>query len=135
MNIAKCLFKHDSNEEDINNLMKNMDVDGNGKIDFEEFFLVMNSNKDVRLKKEAVLDAYKHFDVKGDGTVSKSELKFLVDQLGFQMFKENEIIEIINEYDLTSGDDFDYIDIMKQFYGEEIIETPQQPIQKENKLN
>jgi Ca2+-binding EF-hand superfamily protein len=118
-NISKCLFKHDCTEEEIVNLMKLMDVDGNGKIDFEEFFLVMNKNKDIQLQNEEVLNAFKFFDTKNDGTIPKHELKFLIDQLGFQMLKENEINEMINEYDLTSGDDFDYKEIMREFYGEE----------------
>jgi calmodulin len=57
-------------EEDIANMIKEVDEDGNGKIDFNEFYSLMQKRmKDTDIEEE-LMEAFKVFDRDGDGKIS-----------------------------------------------------------------
>jgi calcium-dependent protein kinase len=67
----------DMREQEIDSLYMEMDIDKNGLINYNEFIAAtMNYEKNV--KKENLLDAFKHFDSNNDGFISFDELALIV---------------------------------------------------------
>lgn len=64
----------DTDEEEWQSIIKAIDVNGDGKIDFTEFISVAYNRKKL-LCEENVKIAFKIFDKDGDGEITKEELK------------------------------------------------------------
>ena len=69
---------------DIDALMKDLDLNGNGKIDSCEFLTLLSNRKDKELKdmihkaiiiRSPIRKAFKEFDVNGDGFITKKEFR------------------------------------------------------------
>lgn len=58
---------------DLIEIMKNLDTDGSGNIDYTEFIAATLSQKQY-LKKEVLWSAFRVFDKDGDGRITKQEL-------------------------------------------------------------
>lgn len=68
-------------------MVKAVDIDGNGTIDFIEFLSMMSTIGSVESGQELV-EEFKEFDKNGDGLVSVSELKYVMAKLGTFFFIE-----------------------------------------------
>ena len=90
----------DDIEEEVDNIMRQVDTDGSGEIDYSEF-VAASMNRNKLLSKERLEAAFKTFDIDGSGTISADELKAL---LGKTHHYDDEMwIEIIREVD-QNGD-------------------------------
>mmetsp|Transcript_14933 Transcript_14933/g.21093 ORF Transcript_14933/g.21093 Transcript_14933/m.21093 type:complete len:149 (-) Transcript_14933:246-692(-) len=83
-------FGHSYNTNQLNQIIKSIDKDQNGEIDFEEFKEMMEENKDAT---EADLDAelkyaFGVFDKDGDGNISAEEIMTVMQQLNEKIDKE-----------------------------------------------
>lgn len=67
------------NEEEVEKMMKNVDIDGNGTIDYTEFVMATMNEKSL-VNNEKLMQAFKMFDKDGSGTISPDEIK---EVLGF----------------------------------------------------
>jgi calcium-dependent protein kinase len=67
------------NEEDVNKMMRNVDIDGNGTIDYTEFVMATMNEKNM-VSNEKLMQAFKMFDKDGSGTITADEIK---EVLGF----------------------------------------------------
>lgn len=67
------------NEEDVNKMFKEIDIDGNGTIDYTEFVMA-TMNEKTFMTNEKLQQAFKMFDKDGNGTISPEEIK---EVLGF----------------------------------------------------
>lgn len=67
------------NEEEVDRMMKNVDLDGNGVIEYTEFVMATMSEKNM-ISNEKLRAAFNMFDKDGSGTISPDEIK---DVLGF----------------------------------------------------
>ena len=82
-------------------MFNEVDVDGNGTLDFLEFVNIMSSRmKDTNVEEEVEL-SFKTFDLNGDDHLCPSDLKKATEMLGEQ-FTQVEIEEMIREAD-TDG--------------------------------
>ena len=70
---------------------------GNGTIEFSEF-LEMMCNKCERADKEEYSDAFKIFDIDGDGFINAHELRNVMENLG-ERLTEKELEEMMKEAD------------------------------------
>ena len=59
---------------DIKEMIKAMDTDGNGQIDFQEF-ITAASNREKLINERSMEQLFKMFDSDGDGFIDMSELK------------------------------------------------------------
>merc|ERR1719199_204337 len=63
-------------EEELNDMIKEVDKDGTGTIEFPEFLEMMASKVAGGMdSKEEMMEAFKVFDKDGSGKISKAELK------------------------------------------------------------
>jgi len=94
----------DPTEEEIKEMIDEVDLDGNGEIDFEEFVTLMNRRSKETDIEEEVLNAFKVFDKDGNGLVSITELRHIMTELE-NGFTEEEIDDLLLESD-DDGDGF-----------------------------
>lgn len=83
-------------------MIKEVDFDGNGMIDFNEFLALMaNKLRDTDLEEEYIT-AFKIFDRDGDGLLSAQELKHVLINMG-EKLSDQDVEDMIHEVD-SDGD-------------------------------
>ncbi|XP_071165749.1 calmodulin-like isoform X2 [Mytilus edulis] len=94
-------------EGELKDMIKEVDADGSGCIDFPEF-LEMMAKRLQDVDEEAELrEAFKVFDKDGSGSISKAELKLVMENLGEKLTGE-EIDEMMAEADKDGNGEIDY---------------------------
>mmetsp|Transcript_36188 Transcript_36188/g.55569 ORF Transcript_36188/g.55569 Transcript_36188/m.55569 type:complete len:151 (+) Transcript_36188:121-573(+) len=83
-------------------MINSVDDNGDNEIDFEEFLILMKSRVGEKDPEKELKDAFKVFDVNGDGSISRQELKQLMTNLG-QTLSDGELDAMMTEVD-TNGD-------------------------------
>merc|ERR1712083_535372 len=72
--IQESLTKYEATmPADLVEIIRNLDTDGSGSIDYTEFIAATVTQKQY-LKKEVVWSAFRQFDKDGDGSITKAEL-------------------------------------------------------------
>jgi len=88
------------NEEEVDRMMKNVDLDGNGVIEYTEFVMATMNEKNM-ISNEKLRAAFNMFDKDGSGTISPDEIK---EVLGFDSsISQDALDKIIKEVD-ENGD-------------------------------
>ena len=87
-------------EEELQEMIDEVDANGNGTIEFPEFLTMMKA-KDTDREKE-IQEAFRFFDKDGNGFISAAELGQVVASLG-EKITEEEVDKMIQEAD-TDGD-------------------------------
>lgn len=83
-------------ESEVKDLMNEIDLDGNHQIEFDEFLVLMNRQQRSNDSQEELMEAFKVFDVNGDGFISRSELKQVLNSIGEEL-TEQEIDDMMKE--------------------------------------
>ena len=92
----------DISDVEIKQMIQDVDIDGNGIIDFEEFVIMMNRrNKETDVEDE-VINAFRVFDSDGDGIISSNELRHIMTSLGDKL-NDAEVDEMIREADVDNN--------------------------------
>ena len=94
----------DPTEEEIKEMIDEVDLDGNGEIDFEEFVTLMNRRSKQTDIEDEIYNAFKVFDKEGNGLISVTELRHIMMTLGDQLTEE-EIDDMLKEAD-NDGDGY-----------------------------
>merc|ERR1712012_488906 len=81
-------------EEDIARILKAADVNGDGEIDFEEFYTALTK----KTTEEDIEKAFKAFDKNNDGFITADELKQVIESFGHDLTDE-ELDEMIEGID------------------------------------
>ncbi|OWF37205.1 Calmodulin [Mizuhopecten yessoensis] len=99
-------------EAELQDMINEVDTDGNGTIDFPEF-LTMMSRKIVDDDSDAELkEAFRTFDSNGNGFISAAELRYIMINLGEKLTDE-EVEEMINEADVDGDGHVNYEEFVK----------------------
>ncbi|XP_019616603.1 PREDICTED: calmodulin-A-like [Branchiostoma belcheri] len=106
-----------SSEEDLNELLHDLDADGNLTIDFEDFVVILSSIiKEENDEDDEVLaeddekdlrEAFSLFDKAGDGFIDASDLRQILSCFG-QDLTDEEVDEMMCEIDLDGNGKIDY---------------------------
>ncbi|RNA20015.1 Calmodulin [Brachionus plicatilis] len=87
-----------ASREEIRLVVKEMDIDGDGEISFEEFVRVMGDKFYRRYTSSEIKAAFKHFDKDNNGFITCEELKECMAKMG-KHFSDREINRMIRSID------------------------------------
>ena len=95
-------------EKELQQMIKSVDDNGDNEIDFEEFLILMSSKKPGKDDPDKELrDAFAVFDTDNSGTISRSELKKLMKNLG-QTLSDAELDAMMDEVDTDGNGEIDF---------------------------
>ena len=110
-NILKAIDINASDEE-IKEIIAEIDLEGNGEINFEKFVSIVNRrDKDVD-NEEEVLNAFKLFDKEGNGLININDLKHIMLTCG-NNFSETEINDLLKEADIDMDGYINYEEFIR----------------------
>ena len=89
-------------ETELQDMINEVDIDGNGTINFSEFLTMMARKMKETFSDEELIEAFRVFDKDGNGFISAAEVRHVLTNLGKKLTDE-EIDEMIKEAD-TDGD-------------------------------
>merc|ERR1719318_767006 len=86
-------------EAELQDMINEVDADGNGTIDFPEFLTMMARKMKDTDSEEEIREAFRVFDKDGNGFISAAELRHVMTNLGEKLTDE-EVDEMIREDDV-----------------------------------
>ncbi|KAH9687927.1 calmodulin-like protein 11 [Citrus sinensis] len=107
--LASAIKSLDQNptEEELRNMINEVDLDGNGTIEFLEFLKLMATKMKENEAQEELKEAFKVFDKDQDGYISPNELRHVMMNLGEKLTDE-ELEQMILEADLDGDGQVNY---------------------------
>ncbi|PVU88843.1 hypothetical protein BB559_004241 [Furculomyces boomerangus] len=109
--VMRSLNQNPSDAE-LNDMINEIDADGNGTIDFPEFLTLMARKMKDTDTEEEIKEAFKVFDKDGNGVISAAELRHVMTSLGEKM-TEAEVDEMIKEADVDGDGQINYDEFLK----------------------
>lgn len=94
-------------EAELQDMVNEVDADGNGTIDFPEFLTMMARKMKDTDSEEEIKEAFKVFDKDGNGFISAAELRHVMTNLG-EKLSDAEVDEMIREADVDGDGQINY---------------------------
>ena len=94
-------------EAELSDLIAEIDQDGNGEIDFDEFVKLMSKKMKDSDIQEKSLEAFKIFDRKNKGLIHVNEIRNILQNMGEKM-QASEVESLIKDLELNSQGELDY---------------------------
>ncbi|TFY77008.1 hypothetical protein EWM64_g7005 [Hericium alpestre] len=94
-------------EAELQDMINEVDADGNGTIDFPEFLTMMARKMRDTDSEEEIKEAFKVFDKDGNGYISAAELRHVMTNLG-EKLSDTEVDEMIREADVDGDGQINY---------------------------
>ncbi|TFK60941.1 calmodulin-like protein [Pluteus cervinus] len=99
-------------ESELQDMINEVDADGNGTIDFNEFLRMMAVKVHLQDNEAELKEAFKVFDKDGNGTISKAELRLVMNNLG-EKVTDNELDDMIKEADTDGNGEIELAEFIK----------------------
>ena len=99
-------------DDEINEMMREVDLNQDGLIDFDEFMILMTKGSPDTQTEEEVINAFRVFDKEGNGLIASSELKHIMMTIGDKMTEE-EADEMVNEADIDEDGMINYEEFVR----------------------
>eukprot|EP01018_Ginkgo_biloba_P008250 Gb_30717 [translate_table: standard] len=99
-------------EAELQDMINEVDADGNGTIDFPEFLNLMARKMKDTDSEEELKEAFKVFDKDQNGFISAAELRHVMTNLGEKLTDE-EVDEMIREADVDGDGQVNYEEFVK----------------------
>jgi calmodulin len=99
-------------EAELTDMINEVDIDGNGNIDFKEFLGLMARKMRDSDTEEELIEAFKVFDRDGNGLISATELKHVMVSLG-EKITDEEVDEMIKEADIDGDGYINYEEFVR----------------------
>merc|ERR1712183_314957 len=99
-------------EAELQDMINEVDADGNGTIDFPEFLSLMARKMGDTDTEEELIEAFKVFDRDGNGLISAAELRHVMSNLGEKLTDE-EVDEMIREADVDGDGHINYEEFVR----------------------
>ena len=93
-------------------MIKEVDVDNNGEIDFEEFCGLMVKKMKESEPEEELVEVFKIFDKDQSGSIDVADLALVFKELG-EKVSEEDLKEMIAEHDLTGNKSLDFNEFVR----------------------
>ena len=97
---------------ELQDMINEVDVDGNGTLEFEEFCQLMARQTKETGQEDELKERFKLFDRDGNGFIDRDELRTVMQQLG-EKLSEDEIEEMIEDADKDGDGQIDYNEFVK----------------------
>ena len=94
-------------EAEIEAIVKQIDTDGSGIIDFPAFLTMMAKTMKEKDSEEEIREAFRVFDRDRDGFISAAELRHVMTNLG-EKLSDDEVDEMIREANTDNDGHFNY---------------------------
>jgi Ca2+-binding EF-hand superfamily protein len=97
------------NDEELEDIVKAVDLNGDGAIDFEEFISMMRLRMDERNQdpEEDLREAFNMFDADGSGFIDRNEVRMLMKKLA-QTLTDDEIDAIMEIVDVDGDGEISF---------------------------
>ncbi|CAJ1947730.1 unnamed protein product [Sphenostylis stenocarpa] len=99
-------------EAELQDMINEVDADGNGTIDFPEFLNLMAKKMKDTDSEEELKEAFRVFDKDQNGFISAAELRHVMTNLGEKLTDE-EVDEMIREADVDGDGQINYEEFVK----------------------
>ncbi len=99
-------------EEDLQDMIKEVDLDGSGCIDFNEFLELMSNKMKDQDTEEEMVEAFKVFDRDGNGYITKTDFKIVMGYLG-EPLTPDELDEMMKDCDEDGDGQINYEEFKK----------------------
>merc|ERR1711934_656161 len=96
-------------EDELQDMINEVDADGNGTVDFPEFLSLMSRKMKDTDTEEEIIEAFKVFDRDGSGYISAAELRHVMTNLG-EKLEDEELDEMMRESDVDADGHVNYED-------------------------
>jgi calmodulin len=104
-------------DEELADLVRDIDTDGNGQIEFKEFLsLMVNKIGGDAASEDEIKQAFQLFDNDGNGYISTSELRQVMATLG-ENPTDQEVAELMQEADENGDGQIDFQEFVKLMNG------------------
>lgn len=109
--VMRSLGQHPT-EAEVAEIVKELEGNGKGKIDFNEFQELMSQKMKSTITEEEIREAFLLFDNDGNGFISAAELRHVMTNLG-ETLTEEEVDELLHEADSNGDGQIDYDEFVK----------------------
>ena len=101
-------LKQNPTEHELEEMIAEVDQDGNGEIDFNEFLMMMAKRTKDNDMLDKALEAFRVFDRQNKGFLSLQELKHLLQNLGEKLSSAevDDLLKDLEEVDANQGLDY-----------------------------
>ena len=110
-NVMRSLGQ-DPTEAELNDMINEVDLDGNGIIEFDEFEKLMAKKMQEKDSPEELMEAFRLFDKDGNGFISANELKHVMQNLG-EKLTDNDISDMIKDADLDGDNAINFEEFVR----------------------
>ena len=93
-------------------MIKEVDLNSDGKIELDEFITLMLRNSPDTQTEDEVINAFRVFDKEGNGLIATAELKHIMMTIGDKM-TEAEADEMIHEADIDDDGVINYEEFVR----------------------
>ncbi|XP_053380399.1 uncharacterized protein LOC123564203, partial [Mercenaria mercenaria] len=94
-------------DAELEKIIAQVDVDGNGEIDFDEYLEMMASRMSYTGSADQIREAFKVFDKENKGYLTVDELRHIMTNLG-ERLEDEEVDEMISIVDADGNNQIDY---------------------------
>ena len=99
-------------EAELQDMINEVDADGNGTLDFHEFLSLMTMKMKDHDTEEELKEAFRVFNPDGTGLISAAELRQVMVSLG-EKYTDEEVDEMIREADLDGDERISYEEFVR----------------------
>ena len=99
-------------DAELQDMIKDVDIDGNGVIDFNEFLSLMARKTEDKDATEELREAFNVFDRDGSNSITPDELKHVMMNLG-EKLSDAEVDEMLKEADVNGDGSIDFEEFCK----------------------
>ena len=102
---------------ELDNLIYNLESNNNNLISFDNFIILLKNKLENQYTEEDIINEFRKLDKNGNGKITESDLRNLMSKYENPLSNE-EIEEIIQEANVDSNGEIDYVNFTKILLGE-----------------